>query len=152
MICPKCLKSETRVVETRRSDDGETVRRRRECEKCSFRFSTYEEIQLLNLTVFKKNNRKEAYSTEKMAQGVRLSLSKRPLTGEDYKKLIQSIEREIQVKAKNNQITSQQIGEAVMRNLKRKDKVAYIRFASVYEDFGKLTDFKDRIKQLTQRK
>ena len=151
MICPKCLKSETRVVETRRSEDGETVRRRRECEKCNFRFSTYEEIQLLNLTVIKKDRRKEAYGTEKMARGIRLSFSKRPITDEDYKKLIQSIEREIQVKAKNNQIASEQIGEIVMRHLKRKDKVAYIRFASVYEDFGKLGDFKDKILQLTKR-
>jgi len=151
MNCPKCLKSETMVVETRRSEDGETVRRRRECEKCGFRFSTYEEIQLLNLTVLKKGGKKEAYSTEKMARGVRLSISKRPISPETYKKLIQSIEREIQAKAKNNQIQSEVIGEIVMKHLKRVDKIAYIRFASIYEEFEGLADLKERILDLTKK-
>jgi transcriptional repressor NrdR len=151
MYCPKCLKTETCVIETRTSEDGEIIRRRRECEKCGFRFSTQEELQLLNITVVKKSGRKEAYNTEKMARGIQLAMSKRPMTPDGMRKLIRAIERDIQVAAKNNQIASPDIGDLVMKNLKRVDKIAYIRFASIYEEFEDLADLQERILNLAHK-
>lgn len=151
MKCPACYYIDTKVVDSRVAVDGITIRRRRECLKCGFRFSTREEVEILDLMVVKRNGRKEAYSREKLTNGLKRALEKRVITDDNLQKLINNIERDIQVKAKN-EITSLQIGEIVMKRLKKIDQVAYIRFASVYQSFGKITDFMNELDKLKSTK
>lgn len=129
------------------------VRRRRECEKekCAYRFSTLEEIELLDVTVVKRNGRREMYSREKVATGIKRSLEKRPYTDVQLLALLHDIERDIQ-KLRGNEITSAQIGDLVARRLKSFDKVAYIRFASVYKAFDDVETFQKELKKLSQKK
>lgn len=152
MKCPACQHDLTKVVDSRALEDGIAIRRRRECDKCSFRFSTYEELELLNLTVKKRDGRCESYNQEKVLNGVKKALEKRPVTPEKLKGVIQAIEIDIQREAKNDTITSERIGELVMKHLRRMDKVAYMRFASVYESFNDLNSFQETIDQLTRKK
>ncbi|MEK7097271.1 MAG: transcriptional regulator NrdR, partial [Patescibacteria group bacterium] len=132
MRCPVCNHNDTKVVDSRVASDGLSIRRRRECLKCNFRFSTYEEIEILDLTVIKRDGKKEAYSKEKIVKGLKKALEKRPITEDNFKKLVNAIERDIQIIGKN-EITSNQVGQIIMKHLKKIDQVAYIRFASVYE-------------------
>ncbi len=148
MKCPNCQNEDTKVLDSRPVDDGEAVRRRRECEKCEFRFSTYEEIEILDLSVIKKDGSRQMFSKEKLERSIRLPLDKRPHTDEDLRRLLSSIESEIQKKAKDGEIKSVDIGEIVMKKLKKKDKVAYIRFAAVYRQFEDVEEFKEEIKKL----
>jgi transcriptional repressor NrdR len=148
MRCPNCQNEDTKVLDSRPVEDGSAIRRRRECEKCEFRFSTYEEIEILDLTVIKKDGHKELYSREKLERGIKRAFEKRPHTDETLRKLISGIEQEIQKKAKDGEITSQDIGEIVMKRTKRVDKVAYIRFASVYRQFEDVDEFKEELKKL----
>lgn len=150
MKCPACLYNDTKVINSRSARDGFLIRRRRECLKCNFRFSTYEEIEILDLTVLKSNDKKEIYSKDKLTKGLKKSLEKRPVAEEKFKKLINSIERDIQTINKN-QITSQKIGLIVMRHLKKIDKVAYIRFASVYKSFEDLEEFNKELNKLLKK-
>lgn len=147
MRCPVCNNHETSVVDTRSSSDGLTIRRRRECDKCSYRFSTVEEIELLDIVVVKSDGRRESYMREKIEKGIKQSLSKRPYTAEKFNRLIHSIERDIQ-KRKKREISSKDIGEIVMRHLRSFDKVAYIRFASVYRDFRDVKTFEKELKKI----
>ena len=151
MKCPACLNSDTKVVDSRTASDGFSIRRRRECLKCSFRFSTYEEAEILDLSIVKRDGRKEAYTRDKLVKGLKRSLEKRPITNEAFKKLIHSIERDLQVTRKN-EIPASQIGRIVMKHLKKLDKVAYIRFASVYESFEDLETFQEELDKLAKRK
>lgn len=151
MKCPACHYLDTKVVDSRASSDGASIRRRRECLKCGFRFSTYEEIEILDLSIVKRDGRKEAYSREKMVRGLKKSLEKRPITDDNFKKLIHSIERDLQV-VKRNEITSELIGQLIMKHLKKVDQVAYIRFASVYESFKDASEFKREINKLLNKK
>lgn len=151
MKCPACNYLDTKVVDSRASSDGASIRRRRECLKCGFRFSTYEEIEILDLSIVKRDGRKEAYSREKMVGGLKKSLEKRPITDDNFKKLIHSIERDLQV-VKRNEITSELIGQLIMKHLKKVDQVAYIRFASVYESFKDASEFKREINKLLNKK
>jgi transcriptional repressor NrdR len=125
------------------------VRRRRECEKekCGFRFSTVEEMELLDVTVVKRNGRREAYSREKLTHGLKKALEKRPYTDVGLQRLVHMIERDVQ-KSRGGEITSAEIGEILMRRLKGFDKVAYIRFASVYQSFEDLETFEKELKKL----
>jgi transcriptional repressor NrdR len=148
MFCPKCQNEDTKVLDSRPVDEGSAIRRRRECEKCQFRFSTYEEMEILDLYVKKKDGRKELFSREKLERSIRLPMDKRPHTDETLKKLISSIEIEIQKKAKDAEIASTDIGEIVMKKLKKVDKVAYIRFAAVYRQFEDVDEFKEELKKL----
>ncbi len=148
MKCPNCQNADTKVLDSRPVDDGEAVRRRRECEKCEFRFSTYEEIEILDLSVIKKDGSRQMFSKEKLERSIRLPLDKRPHTDEDLRRLLSSIESEIQKKAKDGEIKSVDIGEIVMKKLKKKDKVAYIRFAAVYRQFEDVEEFKEEIRKL----
>lgn len=148
MRCPNCQNEETKVLDSRPVEDGSAIRRRRECEKCSFRFSTYEEIEILDLTVIKKDGTKEIYSREKLERGIKRAFEKREHTDETLRKLISGIEQEIQKKAKDSEIKSLDIGEIVMKKIKRVDKVAYIRFASVYRQFEDLDEFKEELNKL----
>lgn len=148
MHCPKCQFEDTKVVDSRPVEDGMAIRRRRQCEKCEFRFSTYEEMEILDLTVRKRDGRKEPYSREKLERGIRRAFEKREHTDDDMRKLISAIEQEIQKKAEGGEIASGDVGEIVMKKMKRVDKVAYIRFASVYRCFEDVEEFKAELQRL----
>jgi len=147
MKCPSCHYVDTKVTDSRLVDDGTAIRRRRECLKCGFRFSTYEEVEILNLTVVKRDGRKEAYSRVKLEAGIRKSYEKRPITQDEFKKLISKIERDIQLKGRS-EITTNLIGEIIMKHLARADHVAYIRFASVYRSFADVASFQQELNNL----
>jgi len=150
MHCPICLKQDTKVLDSRIISDGFAIRRRRECQHCNYRFSTFEEMELLNVTVVKRDGRRETYNREKLEKGLRRALQKRPHTKEAYKKLINRIERDIQKKRKD-EIKSEALGQIVVRHLKRFDKVAYIRFASVYYPFSDVKSFHKEIASLIKK-
>ena len=151
MKCPVCYFQDTKVVDSRVASDGFSIRRRRECLKCGFRFSTYEELEILELTVVKRDGRREAYSREKMIGGLKRALEKRPITEENFKKLVHLVERDLQI-LKKDEVTSEQIGYSVMKQLKKIDKVAYIRYASVYQSFKDLAEFKKELNKLANNK
>lgn len=151
MHCPICHFVDSKVVDSRISTDGASVRRRRECEKCGFRFSTLEEVELLDITVVKRDGRRENYSREKLSHGIAKSLEKRPYTDTAFEQLIRKIERDIQRKERT-QLTSKEIGEIVMKHLKTFDSVAYIRFASVYRSFEDVQTFQKEILSLVPKK
>lgn len=151
MKCPVCYFQDTKVVDSRVASDGFSIRRRRECLKCGFRFSTYEELEILELSVVKRDGRREAYSREKLVGGLKRALEKRPITEENFKKLVHLIERDLQV-LKKEEVTSEQVGYSVMRQLKKIDKVAYIRYASVYQSFKDLAEFKKELNKLANNK
>ncbi len=148
MRCPNCQYEDTKVLDSRPVDEGSAIRRRRECDKCDFRFSTYEEIEILDLTVVKKDGSKQTFSKEKLERSIRLPMDKRPHTDETLRKLLSAIEIEIQRKAKEGEIKSSDIGDIVMKKLKKVDKVAYIRFAAVYRQFEDVDEFKEELKKL----
>jgi transcriptional repressor NrdR len=152
MRCPTCSSKETRVIDSRLSPDGAVTRRRRECEKCSFRFSTIEEMEILDLTMIKRDGSRESYSRDKLIKGLRKALEKRPVGRDDFEKLVRQIERDIQKKKKKNEIKSGEVGEIIMNRLKSFDKVAYIRFASVYRAFEDVKTFEREISKLKKRR
>lgn len=147
MYCPVCNSEETKVIDSRVTQDGVAIRRRRECVKCTYRFSTVEEVELLDIVVVKRDGRREAYSRSKLENGIKQSLIKRAFTQEKFDRLIHAAERDIQ-KKKKREITSQDLGEVVMKHLKKFDKVAYIRFASIYRAFSDVDTFEDEIRSL----
>lgn len=149
MNCPVCDNKNSGVIDTRSSDDGFSIRRRRECDKCHYRFSTIEEVELLGITVIKRNGQREGYSRDKINSGIKIALSKRPYLQEDFCRLVNSIERDIQRK-KSREIASKDIGDIIMKYLQGFDKVAYIRFASVYRDFRDARTFSKEIKKITK--
>jgi transcriptional repressor NrdR len=136
-------------MDSRVTDEGLAIRRRRVCDHCGFRFSTLEEVEILNLTVVKRDGRHEPYSREKLENGLRKGLEKRAITGQTFKRLVGQIERDIQLRGRT-EITSQQIGEVVMKRLQRVDQVAYIRFASVYRQFQDVATFQRELNRLTK--
>jgi transcriptional repressor NrdR len=148
MRCPHCENTETKVLDSRPVEEGMAIRRRRECEKCEFRFSTYEEIEILDLTVLKRDGSTEPYSREKLERGIHRAFEKREHDDQTYKKIISGVEQEIQKKASGGQIKSSEIGEILMKKIKRLDKVAYIRFASVYRQFADVEEFKEMLEKL----
>jgi transcriptional repressor NrdR len=151
MKCPVCHFEDTKVVDSRSSGDGFLIRRRRECLKCEFRFSTYEEMEVLDLVVVKRDNKKESYSREKLVSGLKKALEKRNIDEDRFKKLVYCIEKDLQVLNKS-EINSLEVGDVVMKNLKKLDKIAYIRYASVYHSFEDLEDFAEELDKLLKRK
>lgn len=147
MHCPVCNSAETKVVDSRMSGDGMNIRRRRECERCGHRFSTLESLEILELAVVKRDGSRQPYSREKLEAGLRRALEKRPITADDFHKLVNLIERDIQ-KLKRDEVTSKEIGEIVMHRLQQFDKIAYIRFASVYRSFEDVKTFERELKRL----
>lgn len=147
MKCPVCNHYDSKVIDSRVVSDGLSIRRRRECLKCFFRFSTYEEMEILDLTVIKRDGRKESYSRDKIIKGLKRSLEKRPIIEDDFKKIINLIERDLQITRKNEVLT-EQIGQIVMKHLKQFDQVAYIRFASVYKSFKDAQTFQRELDEL----
>lgn len=153
MKCPVCNFKSTRVVDSRLAQDGMSVRRRRECERarCGYRFSTAEEAELLDVSIVKRDGKREAYLRDKLISGLKKSLEKRPYTDAQFHNLVQKIERDIQ-KKRSGEITSLGLGEIVMKQLKRFDKVAYIRFASVYYSFEGLDKFEEELQKLVKKR
>ena len=151
MHCPVCSSDSTKVTDSRIVDDGMGVKRRRECEKCSYRFTTREETELLDLTVIKRDGRRETYSREKIISGLEKSLHKIPYKKDLFTRLVQNIERDIQ-KLKTREVTSDEVGEIMMKRLQTFNKVAYIRFASVYRSFSDVSGFEDALQQLNKGK
>ena len=150
MKCPACHHADSKVTDSRLINEGMAIRRRRECLKCEFRFSTYEEVEILNLTVIKRDGRKEPYSKEKLESGLRKSFEKRPITQDEFKKLINSIERDVQLEGKS-EIKSSRMGEIIMKHLRKVDDVAYIRFASVYRSFKDAKTFQRELKKIIKK-
>lgn len=147
MKCAYCGHTQSRVVDSRQSEDGTSIRRRRECESCGRRFTTYERIDLVPLMVIKKDQTREAFDVEKLRRGIAKACEKRPVPLDKIDELARGIERKL-----NNQpeseITSQQVGELVMDGLKNLDEVAYVRFASVYRQFRDIQTFRDELNKL----
>lgn len=151
MNCPVCNSQDTKVLDSRLNGGGFSIRRRRACKKCKFRFSTIEEARILELTVVKRDGRRENYNQEKMVKGIKISLEKRAYREEDFQKLIRDIEKDIQ-KISSSELTSKQLGEVLMKRLKSFDQVAYIRYASVYRSFKDAKTFQKELNQLLKKK
>jgi len=151
MKCPICCNKTTKVLDSRVATDGVTVRRRRGCSKCNFRFSTIEEIEILDITIIKNDGSREMYNKQKLKDGIRKSLHKRGKTDEDFDQLIRDIEMDLQ-KERKDEILSKVLGEIVMKHLKKFDKVAYIRYASIYRSFEDLETFEQELKKLIKSK
>ena len=134
MRCPYCKSSDTRVLDSRSSDEGDAIRRRRECDDCSRRFTTYERIEEVPLWVVKKDGRRELFDREKLLRGIMKACEKRRATLETISALVDDIERTLK-DAPKSEVPSVEIGRLVMGHLRNVDKVAYIRFASVYREF-----------------
>lgn len=145
MQCPYCQNEETKVND-KRDSEGMT-RRRRECLKCEKRFTTYERVEM-DLSVIKKDGRREKFNPEKIKHGLNKAFEKRPLTTEQIEEIASEIEAKIYRTAKDKDITTAKIGEIIMDKLKKTDKIAYIRFASVYREFADIDDFKKELQDL----
>jgi len=145
--CPYCDGDDTEVVETRDSEDLAAIRRRRQCVKCERRFTTYERAEKIELMVIKKDGQREVFDREKLRRGVLKAVEKRPISIELIDDLVNQVERELRRKDKV-EISSKQIGNSILRKLKKIDKVAYLRFASVYLDFEDLGDFEEAIEKV----
>ncbi|AKM83175.1 transcriptional regulator NrdR [Candidatus Woesebacteria bacterium RIFOXYC1_FULL_31_51] len=146
MNCPFCNTNDTQVLESRVTDDGQSLRRRRECSKCGKRFTTHESVKQSVLWVIKKDGRREPFDREKVKRGVLRSIEKRPVSLELINEIVDEVEREM-LKAEKEEISSKTIGNAVLKRLKKIDKVAWLRFASVYLEFEDLTDFEKLIEK-----
>jgi len=149
MKCPFCKKEETRVLESRQSEDS--LRRRRECKKCGRRFTTYERQEATNLLVVKRNGARQMFSREKLRRGLLRACEKRPVSIDQMENALDRVEDQVR-KKRIGEVSSKVIGELVMKQLKRLDKVAYIRFASVYLDFKDPEDFENALQEVQKRK
>ena len=145
MLCPYCTSPETKVTDKR--DSGSVARRRRECLKCGKRFTTYERVEL-DLNVIKKDGRREKFNRDKLFRGISKNLEKRPFTTKQIEEIVDDVAARVYRIAKDKDIKSSRIGEIVMVKLRKVDKIAYIRFASVYRDFADIDEFKDELKKL----
>ncbi len=140
MRCPFCGHDDTQVKDSRPSEDGASIRRRRFCGSCSQRFTTIERVQLRELTVVKSDGRRVAFDRDKLARSIRIALNKRPVPDERIERIVSSIVRQLEASGESD-IPSKHIGQLVMETLKEVDAVAYVRFASVYRDFREAADF-----------
>ncbi len=149
MRCPFCGNIETQVKDSRISDDGEAIKRRRYCAACDSRFTTYERIQLREILVIKKNGEKKIFDPEKLKKSIDMAVRKRPVSQLQVEKMVNNIVRALEME-NETEITSSKIGEMVMHALEKLDKVAFVRFASVYKNFEKPDDFQKFIKQIAK--
>ena len=147
MKCPYCADESTQVVDTRENEDGDTVRRRRRCLSCDKRFTTYERVELQLPQVVKKNGSRTEYDRDKVKASMMLAMRKRPVATESVDQALDRIEQKL-VQMGSREVASERIGELVMRELKRLDKVAYIRFASVYRNFEDVDEFSEAIREI----
>ena len=150
MKCPFCGHMEDKVIDSRPAEDGSAIRRRRECLSCSSRFTTYEKVELLPLLVIKKDGTREVYSQEKLLGGLMKACEKRPVSSEQLTQIVTFVENQIQNTTKR-EISTNEIGEMVMQQLKEIDEVAYVRFASVYRQFKDVNSFMDELKDMLKK-
>jgi len=149
MKCPYCSYQESKVVDSRPSEDNGRIRRRRECLKCGKRFTTYEVIESVPIMVIKKDRSREAFSRDKLMKGLLSACYKRPISVEDVEKIVVAVEAHIQ-NSMDREIESRKIGELAMSLLKDVDEIAYVRFASVYRQFKDINTFRDELNKLLQ--
>ena len=147
MKCPFCGHDNTRVIDSRPAEENNSIRRRRVCDECDKRFTTYEKIETIPLIVIKKDNNRETYDRMKIEAGVLRACHKRPVSAAQIEKLVEEVETEI-FKLEEKEIATQDIGELVMNKLKDMDAVAYVRFASVYREFKDINTFMDELKKV----
>ena len=146
MKCPYCNEADTKVIDSRPADDNSSIRRRRQCERCGKRFTTYEKLETMPLMVIKKDDSREAYDRSKIEKGVLLACHKRPISADTISKLVDEVEIEIFAR-EEKEISTSLIGELIMDKLKELDAVAYVRFASVYREFKDVNTFMDELKK-----
>ena len=150
MKCPYCSNFDTAVLDSRDSEDLASIRRRRECLKCEKRFTTYERVDTIDLVILKKDGMREQFDRDKLLSGFMKATEKRPVSVEDIERTVDAIERELRRKD-TVEIPSKVVGEIVMRKLRTLDKVAYIRFASVYRSFEDVESFEKEVKSLLNK-
>jgi transcriptional repressor NrdR len=148
MRCPSCGSLDTQVKDSRPTEDSAAIRRRRICLACSFRFTTFERVQLRELTVLKRNGRRVPFDRDKLARSLSIALRKRPVEPERIEQLVSKIVRELESLGES-EVTSETIGETVMEHLRALDDVAYVRFASVYRNFREPKDFEQALAELS---
>lgn len=146
MLCPYCKHSETKVLETREAESESVTRRRRECLKCEKRFTTFEKVESIKLKVVKKDGSIQEYNRDKIARGLRITCEKR-LEEEEILKIVDEIEYKL-LNRKSTTVSTGDIGRMILTRLKNKDNISYLRFASVFLDFGSVEEFKDEIQKL----
>ena len=147
MKCPYCNHPDTRVIDSRPAEDGSAIRRRRSCDECGKRFTTYEKVETIPLIIIKKDNNREQYNRSKIERGIIRACYKRPVSAEAIQKAVERIEIKIfNLEAK--EVSSTDVGEIVIDELKELDEVAYVRFASVYREFKDVNTFMDEIKKM----
>lgn len=151
MKCPYCGFIEDKVIDSRPTDEGSAIRRRRECSKCQKRFTTYEKVESLPLMVIKKDKTRQPYNREKLLNGLLRACEKRPVSINDLEILVEDMEGQI-YNSLQREVTSKAIGEMVMAKLKNLDEVAYVRFASVYRQFKDINTFMDELHKLLKEK
>ncbi len=151
MKCPYCGSDDTRVIDSRPADDNYSIRRRRICDNCSKRFTTYEKVETIPLIIIKKDNNRETYDRAKIESGVLRACHKRPVSATQITQLVDEVENEIST-LEDKEIPSRVIGEIVMKKLKDLDAVAYVRFASVYREFKDVDSFMDELKGFIGKK
>lgn len=147
MKCPYCGSEDTQVKDSRPAEESAAIRRRRSCPACGARFTTFERVQLRELTVLKTDGRRAPFDREKLARSIRVALRKRPVEEDQIERIVNGIQRRLETEAEA-EVTSRQIGEIVMETLKGVDEVAYVRFASVYRNFREAKDFRAFLGQL----
>ena len=147
MKCPYCNHPDTRVIDSRPAEDGSSIRRRRSCDVCGKRFTTYEKVETIPLIIIKKDNSREQYNRRKIENGVLQACYKRPVSAEEIQQAIDRIETKI-FNLEEKEIPSSTVGELVMEELKDLDEVAYVRFASVYREFKDVNTFMDELKKI----
>lgn len=148
MRCPYCSNEDSQVKDSRPTDDGTAIRRRRVCTACGGRFTTFERVQLRELTVVKRSGRRVPFDREKLMRSIQIALRKRPVEPDRVERLVNGIVRQLESLGEN-EVNSDKIGELVMAGLKALDDVAYVRFASVYRDFREASDFKSVLGELS---
>jgi transcriptional repressor NrdR len=150
MRCPFCQHSDSDVIDTRKLNGGETIRRRRKCAACGKRFTTYERVESVSLTVVKKNGEREPYDREKLMRGVRTACYRRPVSAQQLEALANDVEAELMA-LDEQEVRSSTIGDMVMRRLREVDEVAYIRFASVYRSFADIGKLREAVDELLEQ-
>ncbi|WP_326716318.1 transcriptional regulator NrdR [Vagococcus jeotgali] len=150
MQCPRCQYNGSRVVDSRPTDDGRSIRRRRECEECGFRFTTFERVEVTPLLVIKKNGAREEFNREKVLRGLIRSAEKRPVSMEQMEQVVDQVEHRIRSRGEN-EVSTNLIGEYVMEDLVGLDEIAYIRFASVYRQFKDMSVFLKELQEIIDK-
>lgn len=150
MRCPFCQHQETDVLDTRKLNEGEIIRRRRKCRTCGRRFTTYERIESVSLTVVKKDGKREPYDREKLMRGVRTACYRRPVAVQQMEQLVNDVESAL-MGTDEQEVSSQLVGDEVMRRLRELDEVAYIRFASVYRSFADIGKLREAVDELLEK-